>query len=143
MYAHIDRNIEDDECKRKFEYWLQQGMKELDRTIKGRVKKCEEQFRKDIQKDAGQFEDRIENFLERLNRINTNSGFDINIDTDSGINGLGLFSSIGGLALLLAVPVLDGFALAVGVVLGAIGVVKSVWSWFSSDYKKSQQKRSG
>ncbi|GAA7408117.1 hypothetical protein HpCK98_09990 [Helicobacter pylori] len=35
MYAHIDRNIEDDECKRKFEYELQQGMKELDRTIEG------------------------------------------------------------------------------------------------------------
>ncbi|UOS36345.1 50S ribosome-binding GTPase [Helicobacter pylori] len=27
MYAHIDRGIEDDECKRKFEYELQQGMK--------------------------------------------------------------------------------------------------------------------
>ncbi|GAA6866983.1 hypothetical protein CHC126_14000 [Helicobacter pylori] len=35
MYEHIDRNIEDDECKRKFEYELQQGMKELDRTIEG------------------------------------------------------------------------------------------------------------
>ncbi len=87
MYAHIDRDIEDDECKRKFEYWLQQGMKELDRTIKGRVKKCEEQFRKDIQKDAGQFEDRIENFLERLNRINIDHDHDhdSNIDTDKGI----------------------------------------------------------
>ncbi len=42
MYAHIDRDIEDDECKRKFEYELQQGMKELDRTIEGRIKKCEE-----------------------------------------------------------------------------------------------------
>ncbi|GAA8116487.1 hypothetical protein HpBT107_08850 [Helicobacter pylori] len=25
--------------------------------------------------------------------------------------------------------------------LGLIGIVKSVWSWFSSDYKKSQQKK--
>ncbi|GAA7013722.1 hypothetical protein JP0037_09040 [Helicobacter pylori] len=45
------------------------------------------------------------------------------------------------MALLLAVPVLGEFALAAGIVLGAIGAVKSVWSWFSSDYKKSQQRK--
>ncbi|WP_414842634.1 hypothetical protein [Helicobacter pylori] len=38
-------------------------------------------------------------------------------------------------------PVLGEFALAAGIVLGAIGIVKSVWSWFSSDYKKSQQRK--
>ncbi|GHP75654.1 hypothetical protein JP0049_03870 [Helicobacter pylori] len=43
--------------------------------------------------------------------------------------------------MLLAVPVLGGFALAAGIVLGAIGIVKSVWSWFSSDHKKSQQRK--
>ncbi len=43
--------------------------------------------------------------------------------------------------MLLTVPVLGGFALAAGIVLGAIGAVKSVWSWFSSDYKKSQQRK--
>ncbi|GAA6797921.1 hypothetical protein BTM501_08380 [Helicobacter pylori] len=42
--------------------------------------------------------------------------------------------------MLLAAPVLE-FALAAGIVLGAIGIVKSVWSWFSSDYKKSQQRK--
>ncbi|GHS47730.1 hypothetical protein [Helicobacter pylori] len=43
--------------------------------------------------------------------------------------------------MLLTAPVLGEFALAAGIVLGAIGVVKSVWSWFSSDHKKSQQKK--
>ncbi len=76
-----------------------------------------------------------------LNRINLDSGFDSNFNIHSGIDKLGLFSSIGGLILLLTVPVLGGFALAAGIVLGAIGVVKSVWSWFSSDYKKSQQRK--
>ncbi|WP_441719404.1 hypothetical protein [Helicobacter pylori] len=38
-------------------------------------------------------------------------------------------------------PVLGEFALAAGIVLGLIGIVKSVWSWFSSDYKKSQQRK--
>ncbi|GAA9906239.1 hypothetical protein VN0889_05980 [Helicobacter pylori] len=45
------------------------------------------------------------------------------------------------MALLLAVPVLGEIVLVAGLVLGAIGVVKSVWSFFDSDYKKSQQKK--
>lgn len=76
-----------------------------------------------------------------LNHINLDSGFDFSFNIDSGIDGTKLATSIGGLALLSAVPVLGGFALATGIVLGAIGIVKSVWSWFSSDYKKSQQKK--
>ncbi len=76
-----------------------------------------------------------------LNHINIDSGFDPNFNIASGIDKLGLFSSIGGLILLLAVPVLGEFALSAGIVLGAIGVVKSVWNFFSSGYKKSQQKK--
>ncbi|GHR91623.1 hypothetical protein VN1279_07560 [Helicobacter pylori] len=139
MYVHIDRDIENKECEKIYENKRKQGMKELDRTIEGRVKKCEKQFRKDIQKTIEEFEERIKDFLVMLNRINLDSGFDININ--SGIDKLGLFSSIGGLALLLAVPVLGEIALVAGIVLGAIGIVKSVWSWFSSDYKKSQQRK--
>ncbi|GAA7585542.1 hypothetical protein JP0028_05230 [Helicobacter pylori] len=76
-----------------------------------------------------------------LNRINLDSGFDSIFNIHSGIDKLGLFSSIGGLILLLTVPVLGEIALAAGIVLGAIGVVRSVWGWFSSDYKKSQQRK--
>ncbi len=72
-----------------------------------------------------------------LDRINIDSGFDSGFNIDSGINKIGLFASIGGLALLLAAPVLGEFALFGGLVLGAIGIVKSVWSFFDSDYKKS------
>ncbi|GAA8019005.1 hypothetical protein JP0557_09570 [Helicobacter pylori] len=141
MYVHIDRDIENKECKEIFENEREQGMKELDRTIEGLVKKCEKQFSKDIKEDIEQFEERIKNSLVVLNRTHTDSGFDPNFNIHSGIDKLGLFSSIGGLALLLAVSVLGGFALAAGIVLGAIGIVKSVWSWFSSDYKKSQQRK--
>ncbi|GAA9067086.1 hypothetical protein BTM356_10520 [Helicobacter pylori] len=97
-----------------------------------------------MQEDIGQFEERIKDSLAMLNRTHTDSGFVPIFNIPSCINmlnTLGLFSSIGGLILLLTVPVLGEFALAAGIVLGAIGIVKSVWSWFSSDYKKSQQKK--
>ncbi|GAA7516531.1 hypothetical protein JP0011_04450 [Helicobacter pylori] len=141
MYAHIDRNIEDDECKRKFEYELQQGMKELDRTIQGLVKKCEEQFRKDIQKAIEQLKERIKDSLVMLDRINIiDSGFDFSFNINSGIDKIGLLASIGGLALLLMTPAVGLIALIGGLILGSIGIVKSVWSFFDSDYKKSQQR---
>ncbi|GAA6792900.1 hypothetical protein Kyoto1A_08040 [Helicobacter pylori] len=149
MYAHIDRDIEDDECKRKFEVKLQQGMGKLGKNIKKRFEKDEQQFRKNLQEDIKQFEERIKNSLVMLNRTHTDSGFDpnfnthsafdFNIDTDSGIDVLGLLGSMAGLGFGIFNswnPV--GWA-SIG--LGLVGIVKSVWSWFSSDYKKSQQKK--
>ncbi len=141
MYEHIDRDIEDDECERKFEVELQKGMEELGEDMKGRFEKDGEQFREDIKEDIEQFEEGIKDSLAMLNRINTDSGFDfdINIDTDSGINGLGLLGSVSGLGFGIFNfwnPV--GWA-SIG--LGLVGVVKSLWSFFDSDYKKSQQKK--
>ncbi len=42
MYECIEKDIENKECKEIFENEREQGMKELDRTIEGLVKKCEE-----------------------------------------------------------------------------------------------------
>ncbi len=141
MYEHIDRDIEDDECERKFEVELQQGMEKLAENIKKRFEKNGEQFRKDLQEDIEQFEDRIKDPLENLNRINIDSGFDfdINIDTDMGINGLGLLGSIASLGFgIFNIWNFVGWA-SIG--LGLIGIVKSVWSFFDSNYKKSQQRK--
>ncbi|GAA8984083.1 hypothetical protein Taitung06_07730 [Helicobacter pylori] len=142
MYAHIDRDIENKRCEEIFENECKQGIRELSRTIEGLVKKCEEQFRKDIKEDIEQFGERIENSLVMLNHINLDSGFDPNFNIHSGINTLnilGLLSSIASLVFgLFNFWNLVGWA-SIG--LGLIGLVKSVWNWFSSDYKKSQQKK--
>ncbi len=74
-----------------------------------------------------------------LSHINLDSGFDLIFNIASGINKIGLLSSIASLVFGLFNfwnPV--GWA-SIG--LGAIGIVKSVWSWFSSDHKKSQQRK--
>ncbi|GAA8549516.1 hypothetical protein KYTH15_13070 [Helicobacter pylori] len=69
MYAHIDRGIENKECEEIYENKRNQGIRELSRTIEGLVKKCEEQFCKDIKEDIEQFGERIENSLVMLNHI--------------------------------------------------------------------------
>ncbi|MGL2626011.1 apolipoL family protein [Helicobacter pylori] len=141
MHARIDDDIENDELKAMFDYELQKGMEKSGENIKQRSNECKERFVEEMKKDIEQFEERIKDSLITLDRINIDSGFDFSFNIDSGINKIGLFASIGGLALLLAAPVLGEFALFGGLVLGVIGIVKSVWGFFDSDYKKSQQRK--
>ncbi len=145
MHVCIERDIENDECKIMFKHELQKGMEKSGEKIKRRSNECKERFVEEIKKDIEQFEERLKDSLIMLDRINisdsVDSGFDFNFNIDSGINKIGLFASIGGLALLLTVPVVGGIALFGGLVLGAIGIFKSVWSFFDSDYKKSQQRK--
>ncbi|GAA9389428.1 hypothetical protein HpHA273_08000 [Helicobacter pylori] len=139
MYERIEKDIGNKECKEIFENEREQGMKELDRTIEGLVKKCEKQFSKDIKEDVGQFEERIKNSLVMLNRTHTDSGFDPIFKIPSGINKLGLFFSIGG--LVFGLFNFWNFAGWGSIGLGLTGIGKSVWSFFDSDYKKSQQRK--
>ncbi|UOS32013.1 MICOS complex subunit MIC60 [Helicobacter pylori] len=139
MYARIEKDIGNKECKEIFKNECEQRTEKLRENIEWCFNECKKQFSKDIKEDIEQFEERIKNFLVMLNHINIDSGFDINIDTDSGINGLGLFSSIA--SLVFGIFNFWNFVGWASIGLGAIGAVKSVWSWFSSDYKKSQQRK--
>ncbi len=141
MYAHIEKDIENEECKEIFENERKQRTKKLRENIERHFNECKERFCEDIEKEIEQFEERIENSLAMLNHINLDSGFDSNFNIHSGIDGLGLFASIGGLVALLMMPVLGEIALVGGIVLGLVGIVKSLWNFFDSDYKKSQQKK--
>ncbi|MBH0302800.1 GTPase [Helicobacter pylori] len=145
MHERIERGIGNNECKEIFENEHKQRAEKLRKNTGRHFNECKERFIEEMKKDIEQFEERIKDSLIMLDRINIDSGFDSGFDfsfnIDSGINKIGLFASIGGLALLLAAPVLGEFALFGGLVLGAIGIVKSVWSFFDSDYKKSQQRK--
>ncbi|NHA73022.1 GTPase [Helicobacter pylori] len=141
MYAHINKNIEDDECKEIFKNEHEQRTEKLRKKIGQHFNECKESFIEEIKKDIEQFKERIKDSLIMLDRINIDSGFDFSFNIDSGINKIGLFSSIGGLVLLFLTPIVGEFALFGGLVLGAIGIVKSVWGFFDSDYKRSQQKK--
>ncbi len=141
MYVHIDDDIENDECKTMFKHELQKGMEKLGEKIERRSNECKERFVEEIKKDIEQFEERLKDSLIMLDRTNIDSGFDFSFNIHSGINKIGLFASIGGLALLFLTPIVGEIALIGGLVLGAIGIVKSVWSFFDSDYKKYQQEK--
>lgn len=144
MYVHINKNIEDEECKEIFKNELIQGIETLHEDIKWRFKECEERFDEQIKEDIERFKEKIKDSLKMLECISIDSGnFDFNTDfnIDNGIDGFALGASIGGLVLLLLTPVVGEFALIAGVGLALVGIGKSIWSFFDSDYKKSRQRK--
>ncbi|MGL2498136.1 hypothetical protein ACOWOA_04670 [Helicobacter pylori] len=144
MEERIEKGVEDEECKEIFKNELIQGIEILCENIKQRFKECGERFDEEIKEAIKRLEYRIKDSLAMLERIGIDRGnFDFNTDfnIDSGIDTIGLFSSIGGLVVLLMTPVVGEFALIAGVGLALVGVGKSIWGFFDSDYKKSQQRK--
>ncbi|MGL2885778.1 GTPase [Helicobacter pylori] len=144
MHERIERGIGNNECKEIFDNERKQRETKLVEDIERRFKECEERFRGSVGKNIEQLEERVQDSLAIVERISMDSGnFDSNstFNFASGIDGIGLFSSIGGLVLLLLTPVVGEFALIAGVGLALVGVGKSIWSFFSSRYKRSQQKK--
>ncbi|GAA7531030.1 hypothetical protein JP0014_08300 [Helicobacter pylori] len=137
----IEKNIGNKECEEIFKNERKQRTEKLRENIRRCLNECKEQFSKDIKEDIEQFEERIKNSLTMLNHINLDSGFDPKFNIHSGIDKLGLISSIGGLILLLTAPILGEIALAAGIVLGAIGIVKSVWSFLVQAIKNPNKEK--
>ncbi|MFP5991958.1 GTPase [Helicobacter pylori] len=144
MYVHINKNIEDEECKEIFKNELIQGIETLHEDIKWRFRECEKRFDGEIKEAIKQLEYRIKDSLAMLECISIDRGFNLNFDTDSGIDGTKLATSIGGLGLLgifNAWNPMGWLALTAGIITGLVGIARSIWSFFSSRYKRSQQKK--
>ncbi len=144
MYAHINKNIEDEECKEIFKNELIQGIETLHEDIKWRFRECEKRFDGEIKEAIKQLEYRIKDSLAMLERISIDRGFNLNFDTDSGIDGTKLATSIGGLGLLgifNAWNPMGWLALTTGIITGLVGIASSIWKFFSSRYQRSQQRK--
>lgn len=144
MHERIERGIGNDECKEIFKNELIQGIETLHENIKWRFKECEERFDGEIKEAIKQLEYRIKDSLAMLECISIDGGFNLNFDTDSGIDGTKLATSIGGLGLLgifNAWNPMGWFALTAGIITGLVGIARSIWSFFSSRYQRSQQRK--
>ncbi len=147
MYAHINKNIEDEECKEIFKNELIQGIEALHEDIKWRFRECEKRFDGEIKEAIKQLEYRIKDSLAMLERIGINNfGFNpnSNFNTDSGIDTIGLFSSIGGLVLLGIVNIWNPVGwveLGIAGLVALVGAVKAMWNVFNPDYKNPNKEK--
>ncbi|MGL2394023.1 LeoA/HP0731 family dynamin-like GTPase [Helicobacter pylori] len=146
MEERIEKGVEDEECKEIFKNELKQRETEWIENIKQRFKECGERFDEQIKEDIERFKEEIKDSLKMLERIGINNfGFNpnSNFNMDSGIDTIGLFSSIGGLVLLGIVNIWNPVGwveLGIAGFVALVGVVKALWNVFNPDYKKSQQK---
>lgn len=112
--------------------------------IKWRFRECEKRFDGEIKEAIKQLEYRIKDSLAMLDHISIDRGFNLNFDTDSGIDGTKLATSIGGLGLLgifNAWNPMGWLALTAGIITGLVGIDRSICNFFSSRYQRSQQKK--
>ncbi len=112
--------------------------------IKWRFRECEKRFDGEIKEAIKQLEYRIKDSLAMLEHISIDRGFNLNFDTDSGIDGTKLATSIGGLGLLgifNAWNPMGWLALTAGIITGLVGIARSICNFFSSRYQRSQQKK--
>nr|WP_205710423.1 hypothetical protein [Helicobacter pylori] len=147
MEERIEKGVEDEECERIFNNELKQRETKLIEDIKQRFKECGEQFRGSVGKNIEQLEERVKDSLAITERIGINNlslNPNSNFNTDSGIDTIGLFSSIGGLVLVGIVNIWNPVGwveLGIAGLVALVGAVKALWNVFNPDYKKSQQKK--
>jgi len=158
IYKYIDENVSDDSFKNKLELLLEKNSKKMVKVIPINIEKQMSKFQNSITEVLENFKRRLDLAIENhqtFNFGNFDSKFSINLQIDNGIDGFGLAGSIigaGATTAYAATALANGWnpigwsMITVAVVLGAITAVvvftKSIYKFFSDDYKRSEQRKS-
>jgi archaellum component FlaC len=144
VYKAIDDDISNDEFKRVFSRTIAAEQEKLtDRlpeVMHEEVKKFQNQTADIIER----FKELAEELMSAYDNIQVNgigAKIDLDIKIDNGINIPGLIGALAGGLLMIWNPA-GWVMLALGAVTVLVGMVKAVIGFFSSDYKKSQQRKS-
>lgn len=143
IYAQIEDDITNEDFESKLytimeqeQCTIQDGLPELfDKKVK--------QFQKQVAGIIDRFEEHSKDILvcyEQLNQAKVSNEFSIDVSMDKGINLYGLITSFVGGALMLWTPV-GWVVMSIGAITLLTGLFKSIWGFFSDDYRKSQQRK--
>lgn len=142
IYRKIDRDIANDDFKDALELILEAELPDLNTRITRSAEAVFEKFKKSAKRALEDYKRQtaeLQNIHGRFEGGRLHTGFNLIIKIDNGINAAGLVSALIGGALLWWNP--GGWVIiAAGVVTTLVGVYKAVRSYFSSDYKKQQQR---
>ncbi|CUI85603.1 hypothetical protein [Achromobacter xylosoxidans] len=151
VYNYIATDKSNDDFKAHLTATLQELKETVGPDLEGRFQKVFESFKNDAEDIVRQNQKNVDEILRYT--INDpfsalNLSFDTKFEMDNGINMLGLLSTFGGTVALVWASFLasNPAGWTVAAVLGAMGLVfsfyKAVRSFFSSDYKMAQQRKS-
>lgn len=158
MYKYIDYNVSDSDFEYKFKSVVEKEQENLGDKFKEAFEKVQERFVKDIENEIENLQRRIGNIAKEFQSLKINNSFDsnLNINIGSGIDKAGLIGAgIGAVSLTYMIIAANlwnpaGWAVASAAVIATViisagtiiaGVLKSIWKIFSSNYKKSEQRK--
>lgn len=158
MYEYIENNVSNDSFKSEFKSVIKNEQELLNDEFIKAFEKVQERFVKDIENEIENLQRRIGNIAKEFQSLSINNDFDtnLNINIDSGIDKAGLVGAgIGAVGLTYMVIAANlwnpaGWAAASAAVIATViisagtiifGTWKSVGKIFSSNYKKSEQRK--
>lgn len=143
IYTYIDSDVSNDDFKDKFKKIIKNNADNFEQSLKKAIESRLEELSVRIEHSQKKLQNSIERFYDDSFELAQNRGvqFDFNFKLDNGINTGGLIAALVGLGVALWWNPAGWVALGATVLTIAVGIVKSVWNFFDSDYKKSQQKK--
>lgn len=143
VYSRIEDDISNDDFKSALSYHLEKEQQKLLEAFPRALSKDVERFQDDVKDVVSKFAEHakeLSSIYEQINKTQLDTRINININIDNGIKvGSLLMSLAGGVAAVLGT---GGWILAIGLAGLLFSFAKSVWGFFDSDFKKSEQRKS-
>lgn len=143
VYKRIDSDISNDDFKNALARALDDEQKKLQERLPEALDKQVEKFQQQVGEIVERFQEHAKDLLTsyaQLGKARLAGNFSVNANIDNGINLLGLLASVAGGALMIWNP-MGWVMMSIGVLTLLTGMVKAVKEFFSSDYKKGQQRK--
>jgi len=144
MYKKIKEDIDNDVFKNELEKAISRAQQEFDDQLPMDIKSEIKSFGEKVQTIIERFQQHADEVLDLYSSFDAqgfSENFSLDVDIDNGVNVMGLIGTVVGTIGLALTPVGWG-AIAVGAVGLVFSLYKSVRSFFSSEYKMSQQRQS-
>ena len=138
VYDQIEKNIRNDEFKDLLKQTLEKEAHNLESSLQQSIKNDINEFTEEIKNITKRASEHLKDIMAAQERRRNIGDFDISINIDNGIKVWNLVTvGIGAVLLLVSNPA----GMALGITTLLVGLLKSVWGFFSSSYKQSQQRK--
>ena len=141
VYDAINSDISNDEFKTVLESCIKKEHSVLETKLPELLKKELQKFQQEIEETVTNFQRYAKEIVSSYSQLPMNNNFELKIDIDNGLKLTSLLATLAGGALLFWNPV--GWLVLAPALAGMVfAAYKAVRSFFSSDYKMSQQRKS-
>lgn len=144
IYRRIENDLDNDDFKHALESCIRSEQANLEQRLPELMEAETARFHEEITEVIERFREHASDLMDAYRNMRigqVDSGFDLNIKIDNGIKVTSLLGTLAGAALMIWNPA--GWAVAViGGLTLLVSLGKALRSFFSSDYKKSQQRQS-